>query len=263
MPLVDAHVHLRTGKLAGTPTPRSAELALSLLLDDMAQAGVTTSLVVTWPEDVPALAREASRAPGRLYSLLWFDSRWPDKSLQELISLVDQFPAVLLGVKTVFPYLSQSPLQRELLPLYAFCQERQLPIQFHCGGNPDMEMLCRPDLFAVLARAFPQLTLVCLHSGGGWYRLMPRLLAAYANIYLEIEGVQLHEAQLNLTPQVAPYLLQQADTAKIMFGSDRLVREAKYFRRVQFIQNIPSSYRDNVCYRTAARVYRLPIATDG
>lgn len=263
MLLIDAHVHLRTGKLSGTPTPASAELALSLLQDDMEQAGVTTSLVVTWPEDVSVLAREAARTPGRFYSLLWFDSRWPERSLRELVSLVERFPTVLMGVKTVLPYLSQSPLQRELLPLYAFCQERQLPIQFHCGGNPTMEMLCRPDLFAVLARAFPQLTLVCLHSGGGWYRVMPRLLAAYANIYLEVEGVQLHEAQLHLTPRVLPYLLQQADTAKIMFGSDRLVREEKYFRRVQFINNIPPPYHADVCYRTAARVYRLPISADG
>ncbi len=126
-----------------------------------------------------------------------------------------------------------------------------------------MEMLCHPNLFAALARAFPRLTLVCLHSGGGWYQAMPPLLAAYANIFLEVEGIQLHEAQLNLPPRVLPYLLQQADTTKIMFGSDRLVREEKYFRRVQFIQSIPPPHRDHVCYRAAARVYRLPMAADG
>ncbi|HXG19042.1 MAG TPA: amidohydrolase family protein [Methylomirabilota bacterium] len=263
MPLVDAHVHLRTGKLSGTLRPASVELALSLLQEDMEQAGVATSLVVTYPEDIPTLAREASRFPGRLYSLLWFDSRRPERSLHELISLVDRFPTVLIGVKTVFPYLSQSLLQREFFPLYALCQERQLPIQFHCGGSPTMEMLCHPNLFAALARAFPRLTLVCLHSGGGWYQAMPPLLAAYANIFLEVEGIQLHEAQLNLPPRVLPYLLQQADTTKIMFGSDRLVREEKYFRRVQFIQSIPPPHRDHVCYRAAARVYRLPMAADG
>ncbi len=81
MPLVDAHVHLRTGKLSGTLRPASVELALSLLQEDMEQAGVATSLVVTYPEDIPTLAREASRFPGRLYSLLWFDSRRPERSL--------------------------------------------------------------------------------------------------------------------------------------------------------------------------------------
>ena len=123
MVLIDAHTHLRTGKLSGTPTPPSAAVALQLLEEDMEQAEIDTSLVVTWPEDIPVLARAAARTPGRLYSLLWFDSRQPESSLQELAALVEQFPAVLIGVKTVFPYLYQSPLQREFLPLYTFCQE--------------------------------------------------------------------------------------------------------------------------------------------
>lgn len=254
--LVDAHTHLRTGKLSGTPTPTLVEVALQHLEEDMAQAEITTSLVVTWPEDVPALSREAART-GRLYSLLWFDSRRPERSLQELVSLIEQFPTVLIGVKTVFPYLYQHPLQREFFPLYTFCQERQLPIQFHFGGNPSMEATCRPTLFATLARTFPQLPIVCLHGGGGWWREMPWLLATCPNVYLEVEGLQLHEAQLDLTPQVLPYLLQHSGAAKMMFGSDRIVREEKYFRRTQVIRSIPLPYRDDLCSRTAMRVYGL------
>jgi len=255
--IVDAHTHLRTGKLSGTPTPASAELALQLLQEDMEQAELTTSLVVTWPEDVPVLASEAVHSPGRVYSLLWFDSRSPDRSLQELVLLVERFPAVLIGVKTVFPYLYQSPLQREFFPLYAFCQERRLPIQFHFGGNPRMEAVCHPSLFAVLARTFQQLSIICLHAGGGWRQEIPHLLATCPNVYLEVEGLQLHEAQLNLPPQVLPYLLQHCRSEKIMFGSDRLGREEKFFRRVQFIRSLPPPYREDLCYRTAANVYRL------
>ena len=257
MRLVDAHTHLRTGKLSGTPTPASAEIALQLLQEDIERAEVATSLVVTWPEDVPALAQEAARSPGKLYSLLWFDSRRPDRSLQELALLVARFPSVLIGVKTVFPYLYQNPLQQEFFPLYAFCQERRLPIQFHFGGNPRMEAVCHPSLFIALARTFPELPIVCLHTGGGWYREMPHLLATCPNVYLEVEGLQLHEAQLNLPPQVLPYLLQRRGSAKLMFGSDRIGREEKFFRRVQFISSIPLPYRDDLCQQTATRVYRL------
>jgi predicted TIM-barrel fold metal-dependent hydrolase len=255
--LIDAHTHLRTGKFSGTPTPASAELALQLLQEDMERAEITTSLVVTWPEDVPALAREAALSSGRLYSLLWFDSRRPDGSLRELVSLVERFPAVLIGVKTVFPYLYQSPLQREFFPLYAFCQEHGLPIQFHFGGNPRMEAVCHPSLFVTLARTFPELPIVCLHGGGGWHREMPPLLATCSNVYLEVEGLQLHEAQLNLPPQVLPYLLQRSGSTKLMFGSDRIGREEKFFRRVRFIKSIPPLYRDDLCQGTATRVYRL------
>jgi predicted TIM-barrel fold metal-dependent hydrolase len=257
MLLVDAHAHLRTGKLSGTPTPASPEIALQLLQEDMEQAGITTSLVVTWPEDVPTLAQEAARSPGKLYSLLWFDSRQPDRSLQELTLLVERFPSILIGVKTVFPYLYQNPLQQEFFPLYTFCQAHRLPIQFHFGGNPRMEAVCHPSLFTVLARAFPELSIVCLHAGGGWSREMPALLAMSPNISLEVEGLQLHEAHLQLPPQVLQELLQRCGSAKIMFGSDRLGREEKYFRRGQVISSIPPLYRDDLCHRTATRVYRL------
>jgi len=257
LPLVDAHTHLRTGKLSRVPPRVSAEMALQLLREDMELAEITTSLVITWPEDFPALAREAALSPGRLYGILWFDSRRTDRSLQELILLAERFPSVLIGVKTVFPYLYQNPLQQEFFPLYTFCQERQLPIQFHFGGNPRMEAVCRPSFFAALARIFPQLPIVCLHAGAGWYREMPDLLATCPNVYLEAEGLQLHEAQLNLPPQVLHYLLQRSGSAKVMFGTDRIGREEKYFRRVRAIRNISPPYRDDLCQRTATRLYRL------
>ena len=257
MQLIDAHTHLRTGKLSRSPQPASAERALELLLEDMERAEITTSLVVTWPEDVPVLVKETARSPGRLYSLLWFNSRQSERSLEELRLLADSFPLVLVGVKTVFPYLYQSPLQREFFPLYEFCEERQFPIQFHFGGNPRMEAVCHPSLFATLARTFPRLPIVCLHGGGGWYREIPQLLTTCANVYLEVEGLQLHEAELNLLPQVLAYLLQWCGSAKLMFGSDRIGQEDKFFRRVQAIKRIPSPYRDDLCHRTATRLYRL------
>ena len=163
MQLIDAHTHLRTGKLSRSPQPASAERALELLLEDMERAEITTSLVVTWPEDVPVLVKETARSPGRLYSLLWFNSRQSERSLEELRLLADSFPLVLVGVKTVFPYLYQSPLQREFFPL----------------------------------------------------------------------------------------------PAKLMFGSDRIGQEDKFFRRVQAIKRIPSPYHDDLCHRTATRLYRL------
>ncbi len=255
--VVDAHTHLRSGKLSGLRPRLSAANTLALLLEDMELAGVTTSLVITWPEDVPVVASEALLSPGTLYCLQWFDSRRPDRSLREMVILKERFPALLIGAKTVFPYLYQSPLQREFFPLYTFCQANRLPIQFHFGGNPMMEAVCRPSLFATLARTFPELSIVCLHAGAGWYRQMPELLATYPNIYLEVEALQLHEVELSLPPQVLLFLIRHCGSARLMFGSDRLRREDKYFRRVETIRAVPPPYRDDLCYRTASRVYGL------
>jgi predicted TIM-barrel fold metal-dependent hydrolase len=257
MPLIDAHVHLRSGKLSRVRPRISAEAALQHLLQDMAAATVDTSLLVTWAEDVPVVAKEAASRPGKLYSLVWFDSRNPADSMSQLVSLADQFPSVVIGAKTVFPYLRQHPLQQEFMPLYLFCQERGLPIQFHFGGSPVMEALCHPNLFAVLARAFPRLTIVCLHTGGGWSRELPHLLLHYPNVYVETEYLQLHEAELNMPPQVVPQFLHNWGVARVMFGTDRVRPEAKYFRRIELVKALPPMVRDELCYRNARAAYRL------
>jgi predicted TIM-barrel fold metal-dependent hydrolase len=226
-------------------------------MEDMATAGVDTSLLVTWAEDVSAVARQTVMQPGKFYCLVWFDSRQPTESLAQLVSLADQFPSLVIGAKTVFPYLRQHRLQPEFMPLYAFCQDRGLPIQFHFGGSPVMEALCHPNLFGVLARAFPRLTIVCLHTGGGWSRELPYLLRHHPNVYVETEYLQLHEAELNLPPQVVPQFLQNWGLTRVMFGSDRVRPEAKYFRRIELVKALPQAVRDELCYRTTRLAYRL------
>ena len=59
------------------------------------------------------------------------------------------------------------------------------------------------------------------------------------------------------SPQVLPFLLQRCGSAKLMFGSDRLGQEEKFFQRVQYIHSLPLPYREDLCQRTATRVYRL------
>jgi predicted TIM-barrel fold metal-dependent hydrolase len=219
--------------------------------------------VVTWAEDVPVVARHAAGAPGKLYSLVWFDSRDPRASLLQLVSLADQFPSIVIGAKTIFPYLRQHPLQPEFMPLYAFCQERGLPIQFHFGGSPVMEALCHPNLFAVLARAFPRLTIVCLHTDGGWSRELPHLMRHHPNVYVETEYLQLHEAELNVPPQVVPHFLQNWGLTRVMFGSDRVRPEAKYFRRIELVKALPQQVGDALFYRNAQAAYRITAQISG
>lgn len=52
MLLIDAHTHLRTGKLSGTPTPASAETALQFLQEDMELAVPREQDLTTDPDRV-------------------------------------------------------------------------------------------------------------------------------------------------------------------------------------------------------------------
>lgn len=224
------------------------------LLADMDVAGVDRVLVVLSSE-VDEFTRLADRHPGRLLGLAYFDSLRPREGLTAVRALVEGRPDRILGVKTALPYFGQDPRRDELAPLYEYCAARGLPLQFHMGGDPAMEAACRPEAFAEVASEYPTLPIVCLHGGGGWHREMPALLRARDNISLQVEALQLHEAEGDGRPRVLRDLLRRADSRRMMFGSDWMGREAKYFARVRTIRRIPRRYRQDLCWRTAARVY--------
>jgi predicted TIM-barrel fold metal-dependent hydrolase len=233
-------------------------LALAPLLADMDRAGVTASLVVLYAEIVEFL-RLALEQPGRLYGLAYYDSLHPAESLDRVHTLCAEYPDLILGVSTAFPFFRQDPRLNDFQPLYRFCQERGLPIQFHMGGDPAMEALSRPAAFGVLAATFPGLPVICLHAGGGAHRELLALLQRLPNLYVEVEGLQENELEGG-RPVILHEILRAAPSRKVMFGSNRIDPEGPYAARVRAVRTLPWRQRADVCWRTAAAVYRLRIA---
>jgi len=62
---------------------------------------------------------------------------------------------------------------------------------------------------------------------------------------------------LNMPPQVVPHFLQNWGLTRVMFGSDRVRPEAKYFRRIELVKALPQTLRDDLCYRNARLAYRI------
>lgn len=234
---------------------RSREAArLSDLIEDMDQAGVRTSLVVLH-EETGEFFRLAAEHPGRLYGLAYYDSVRPREGLEQVRTLCEAYPALVLGVKTALAYFSQDPRWKELVPLYDYCVRRGLPVQFHMGRDPRVQGTSRPMGLAVLAGSYPRLKIVCLHAGGGWHREMPYVLRAFPNVYLQVEALQRHEAEADGEPRILRDLLRTAGSRKLMFGSGWLGREPGYFQRVEVVRRLPWWHRSNIGWRTAARVY--------
>jgi predicted TIM-barrel fold metal-dependent hydrolase len=224
----------------------------------MDRAGVTASLVVLYAE-MDEFLRLARERPGRLFGLAFYDSLNPAESLDRVQTLCAEHPDLILGVSTAFPFFRQDPRLNDFQPLYRFCQERGLPIQFHMGGDPAMEALSRPAGFGVLAAAFPGLPVVCLHAGGGAYRELPPLLHRFSNLYVEVEGLQERELG-DGRPTILQEMLRAAPSRKIMFGSNRIDPEGPYAARVRAVRTLPWRQRADVCWRTAAAVYGLRIS---
>jgi predicted TIM-barrel fold metal-dependent hydrolase len=222
----------------------------------MDAADVTASLVVI-QADTAEFFRLARTHPGRLFGLAFYDSLYPAEGLEQIQALYAEHPAQLLGVATAFPFFRQDPRAGEFAPLYEFCRERRLPVQFHTRGDQGMEAAGCPVVLGELAAAYPGLQMVCLHAGGPGHRELPALLRAYPNLYAEVDGLQDAELANGKRPAVLRNLLRDTPSRKLMFGSSWSARGGAYDDRVRTIRSLSVAYRADVCWRTAATVYGL------
>jgi predicted TIM-barrel fold metal-dependent hydrolase len=221
-----------------TPAPPAR---LSGLIEDMDRAGVTASLV-SLHEETAEFSRVAGQHPGRLFGLAYYDSLAPSRGLARVQALCHDQPALIVGVTTAMPRFDQDPRLKEFAPLYEFCMERDLPVQLHGGDDPGGEEAVRPMAFAVLARTYPRLKVVC-RSSGSWHGEASTLLHQVPNLFVQTDG-----------PSV-PSLLRAVDSRRLLFGSHRRCRDAAYFEGVEVVRRLPWRARHDVGWRTAVRVY--------
>lgn len=266
--IIDTHVHLvsfrireefqRIGLSAvfNHCSPDELREPIDSLLSDMEKAGVDTSLIVTCC-NLETFELPRKKHPDKLFVAFLYDSRNPKEALRNLRKAVEKHPGFVRCAKTIFPYLGQDPLEKEFHPLYKYCETQKLPIQFHMGGDTSMELLSDPLYFGKLAESFPELKIICLHAGGGMVKKMPLLMSLWPNIYLEVEALQLHEAEGSRNPETLRYLLGHVDSNRMMFGSDRIFPEKKYFWRVQAAREASPEHAENLCWKTANKLFEL------
>jgi hypothetical protein len=108
---------------------------------------------------------------------------------------------------------------RELYPAYAICQERRLPVVFHCGtSNFDgaVNRFADPIFVEDVAKDFPELTIVLAHGGRGWWYDAAAFLALMRErVWIELSG---------LPPRKLPEYYARHDLErlgrKFIFGTD-------------------------------------------
>jgi predicted TIM-barrel fold metal-dependent hydrolase len=121
------------------------------------------------------------------------------------------------GMKLYPTYQHFYPNDSRLYPLYAKAQELRIPVMLHTGSSIFRGARLKygdPLFLDDVAVDFPELTLLMVHSGRGfWYDRAYFLAKLHANVYMEISGLP---PQKLLT--YFPELERVAD--KVVFGSD-------------------------------------------
>lgn len=152
-----------------------------------------------------------------------------------------------------------------LRPVLAAAAERHLPVLTHSsepvGHAYPGKGSVTPDVLYRLARAFPELTIICAHWGGGlpFYELMPEVQATLANVYYDTA------ASLFLyRPAVFQAALAAVAPRKVLFGSDfPLIRQGRFLNHVRKA-GLAEDVLDAVLGGNAVRLLRLAeMADDG
>ena len=121
------------------------------------------------------------------------------------------------GIKLYPTYQQFYPNDRTLYPLYAKAQDFKIPVMVHTGSSLFRGSRLKygdPVLLDDVAVDFPELTLIQVHSGRGfWYDAAFFLAQLHPHVYMEIAGLPPHNL-LKYFPDL------EKNASKILFGSD-------------------------------------------
>ena len=230
---------------------RGEESRLSNLLEDMNRARVAVSLVVL-SEETGEFLRLAGQYPNRLFALASYDPLSPRQGLDRIQELRAAHPILIVGVTAAISGVHQDPRLKDFAPLYEYCMQYDLPIQFCPDGSSAGGRSVQPTAFAVLARTYPRLRVVCRYAET-WDENAMEYLRRFPNLFLQVAG--LPQTERNEIPRILQTLLRRVGSRKMLFASDWRGRDPTYFQQVETLRRLPWWQRCNVGWRTTVRVY--------
>jgi uncharacterized protein len=272
---VDCHVHVGSrDRWIPEGLQLADQLAAPEIRDVLADGGTTGDRLLAYLDsqgvDV-AVAIPSGREPVQEYALdeavgtdrilpfVQYDPRSAPDAARRFAAAID---AGARGLK-VHPMSHQLPANdRSLYPLFAVAEERRIPVMVHVGSSvfPGAKMrFCDPLLVDEVAADFPDLQVLCAHSGRGfWTQQVFELTRMRRNVWMELSGLPARRIAA-----LFPELERVGD--RVLFGSDwpsspAISRLAEEFRGLPFSDELI----ENALWRNAARLFglKLPTATD-
>ncbi|HTP96862.1 MAG TPA: amidohydrolase family protein [Burkholderiales bacterium] len=179
-----------TRQLGLDPAPSASAKSTDLMFEEFDAAGIALGVVTarcsnmlgsTSNEDVAAIV---ARYPQRLVGIAAVD---PTNRKAAIKQIDDALAAGFRGVN-IEPGAYPQPLyadDRRLYPIYAHCEDRDVPVVVMTGGNagPDLSYSFPVPLDRV-AGDFPSLRIVISHGGWPWVSEVLHIAFRRPNVYL-------------------------------------------------------------------------------
>ena len=126
----------------------------------------------------------------------------------------------LVGLKMGPIYAGFDPRDPRCEPVYAYCQDRGIPILFHTGTtyHPAAPLgVSRPWLFDAVAIKYPELRMVLAHMGHPFCEECTVVIRKHPHVYADISGLCYRPWQFyNMMIVAQEYKV----THKMLFGTD-------------------------------------------
>jgi predicted TIM-barrel fold metal-dependent hydrolase len=113
------------------------------------------------------------------------------------------------------------PDDPRMRPIYRTCVDCSLVVLSHAGSSRGPGQYAEPRAFAEVLRAFPDLTLVLAHLGGGRWRQSVELARTFPNVYFDCcEIIDWTGAPLAPSDEELARLIQEIGAERVMLGTD-------------------------------------------
>lgn len=231
-PLVDAHVHVFPDRVFEAVWrwfdrygwPVRYKLYADQVISTLRARGVTHQVLLHYAHK-PGMARAMNAFVAELVTrhddVTGLATVFPGEPDQEQI-LADAFDAGLRGVKLHCHVQGMPADSRALWPVYAMCQERELPVVIHAGREPhsdnlpvDPHTICAVDRVARVLTEFPRLKLCVPHLGADEFAAYAALMVRHDNLWLDTTMML---ADFFAIEDPTPHIVARPE--RVLFGTD-------------------------------------------
>lgn len=199
------------------------------------------------PDEVFAVTRQL---PGRAFGLFGvnpFDALAGVRAFERAVTELD-----FVGLH-VHPHgFDLGPDHAYYFPYYAKCVELGVPAVFSMGHTLDFMPIenGRPVRLDRIALYFPELTIVCTHTGWPWVEEAIALASKHPNVYLGTSAY----APKHWKPEMVKFINSWGQD-KVMWGTDfPLLRHPESLAQVDALKLRPEA-REKLLWRNAERVF--------
>ena len=236
--------------------PARLDGTFDTLVEDMDRARVKraiATLFVTASDDLfESVAAGLGRHSGRLAAQLNIPVTRPQWAASNLLAA--KHDSRIAGARVAPSLFKVQPVDGSLEQVWQACEAARLPVQVVVDGS----RFCEPRTLAILARERPELALV-LSLASARHRAGLPALAKFPRVFFQLPALLDGEIKAK-RPALMRWAVRHLPAERLMFGSDRLGREASYFAKVGALLEVPPGVRRQLARETALEVYgsRLP-----